>query len=70
MRATTLLNRALNLTGVRVMDVDPGPGGAGGPLLVRVALRAGYGLDPWISDPGRWGATTVPTGEPPVSWSV
>ena len=45
MRATTLLNRVLNLTGVRVIDVDPGVVGAAGPLLVRVALKARKRLD-------------------------
>ena len=39
MRATTLLNRVLGLPGTRVTDVDPGPG-VGGPVLVRVALKA------------------------------
>ncbi|WP_434613349.1 ISL3 family transposase [Arthrobacter sp. A5] len=45
MRATTLLNRLLNLTGVRVIDVDPGAFDAAGPLVVRVALKARKRLD-------------------------
>lgn len=45
MRATTLLNRVLNLAGVRVVDVDAGPAGATGPLSVRVALTARKRLD-------------------------
>jgi transposase len=45
MRATTLLNRVLNLTGVRVIDVDPGILDAAGPLVVRVALKARKRLD-------------------------
>ncbi len=45
MRASTLLNRVLNLAGVRVVDVDRGPSGAGGPLLVQVALKARKRLD-------------------------
>lgn len=39
MRATTLLNRVLNLTGVRVTEVDPGAD-SGDPVLIRVALKA------------------------------
>lgn len=39
MRATTLLNRVLNLAGVRVVEVDPGTDAAG-PVVVRVALKA------------------------------
>lgn len=39
MRATTLLNRVLNLTGVRGTGVDPGTGD-GGPVLIRLALKA------------------------------
>ncbi len=39
MRATTLLNRVLNLAGVRVINVDPGTD-ATGPVLVRVASKA------------------------------
>uniref|UniRef100_UPI00048558B1 helix-turn-helix domain-containing protein n=1 Tax=Arthrobacter sp. H5 TaxID=1267973 RepID=UPI00048558B1 len=38
MRATTLLNRVLNLTGVRVTEVDPGTDSSH-PILVRVALK-------------------------------
>lgn len=45
MRATTLLNRVLNLTGVRVIAVDPGAFDAVGPLVVRVALKARKRLD-------------------------
>lgn len=44
MRATTLLNRVLMLPGARVIDVDPGPG-PGGPVSVRVALKARKRLD-------------------------
>jgi len=39
MRATTLLNRVLGFPGVWVTDVDPGPG-IGGPVMVRVVLKA------------------------------
>ena len=45
MRATTLLNRVLNLTGVRVIDVGPGACDAAGPLVLRVALNARKRLD-------------------------
>lgn len=40
MRATTLLNRVLNLTGVRFIDVEPGTVGAADPLVLRVASNA------------------------------
>lgn len=39
MRATTLLNRVLNLPGVRVVDVDPQTLTGAGPVLLEVALR-------------------------------
>lgn len=45
MRATTLLNRVLALPGVRVVDVDPGDSTGGGPVVVRVALKARKRLD-------------------------
>lgn len=44
MRATTLLNRVLNLTGARVIEVDPGTE-PGAPVVVRVALKARKRLD-------------------------
>lgn len=42
MRASTLLNRVLNLTGVQVIEVNPGPdcGGAAGPGATKE--RAGW----------------------------
>lgn len=39
MRATTLLNRVLNLPGVRVVGVDPQTLQGAGPVVVEVALR-------------------------------
>lgn len=44
MRATTLLNHVLNLTGVRVVNVDPGTDSSN-PVLVRVALKVRKRLD-------------------------
>jgi transposase len=38
-RATTLLNRLLNLDGVRVVDVDLDGLDRGGPVVVQVASR-------------------------------
>ena len=37
MRATTLLNRVLNLAGVRVTGVELGAAGTGGPVVVDVS---------------------------------
>lgn len=40
MRATTLLNRVLDVPGIRVVDVDTGQLASGGPLVAKVALKA------------------------------
>jgi hypothetical protein len=39
MRATTLLNRVLDVAGVRVTGVELGPVGSGGPVVIDVSLR-------------------------------
>src|SRR5665647_240935 len=39
MRATTLLNRVLDLAGVRVTGVELGAARSGGPVVIDVSLR-------------------------------
>lgn len=49
MRASTLLNRVLNLDGVTVVDVELAGVAGGGPVLVRLRARARVMGCPWCS---------------------